>query len=401
MKLAVRERLSRAVDTLGLAEAVLKARWQVGLPVLTVLTYHRVARVEPGHLFDDGVIDATPEQLDQHLEILGKHFSVMGVAELREGLAGGRLPPNPALITFDDGYRSCHDVVAPVLQRHGMSAVFFIATHYVSARRPFWWSALNYLAKVSQRDLLRIEYPFPMTLELGPHRDAAIRMLIEVVKVTRGLDVDRFTSAVAGASGVNWSASVQRRLADELVMTWDDVRRLQASGMDIQSHTRRHYVLQTLSPASLAEELVGARCELERRTGTRPSAVSYPIGHGVAEDPAIRAAVADAGYELGFSNATGVNYLWHGIDPLDIRRISLERCISRAELRGALAFPSLGHVGAANGRQYPWSRKKSIDVAMNPRSSTTTSAKSRIPKSTVQPGRWRRTVTDSAPHKPR
>ena len=42
------------------------------------------------------------------------------------------MPRNPAVITFDDGYRDNHDEALPVLQRHRAPATFFVSTRYVS-----------------------------------------------------------------------------------------------------------------------------------------------------------------------------------------------------------------------------------------------------------------------------
>ena len=38
-------------------------------------------------------------------------------------LEGAPLPKNPVMVTFDDGYRSCHDVALPILRAVGMRAV--------------------------------------------------------------------------------------------------------------------------------------------------------------------------------------------------------------------------------------------------------------------------------------
>jgi peptidoglycan/xylan/chitin deacetylase (PgdA/CDA1 family) len=49
---------------------------------------------------------------------------------LLAGLEGTELPPNPVLITFDDGYRSCREIALPILEGFGVPAAFFIATEF-------------------------------------------------------------------------------------------------------------------------------------------------------------------------------------------------------------------------------------------------------------------------------
>jgi hypothetical protein len=59
--------------------------------------------------------------------------------------------------------------------------------------------------------------------------------------------------------------------------------------------------------------------------------------------PMIRSAVQRAGYRLGFTNATGMNYLWRTMDPLDVRRVSMMREQSTSMFRGLLAVPPLAY----------------------------------------------------------
>ncbi|MFI1971098.1 polysaccharide deacetylase family protein [Streptomyces cinnamoneus] len=44
---------------------------------------------------------------------------------------GGRLPPRPVLITFDDGYEGVHRYALPVLAEHGFAATLFASTGWL------------------------------------------------------------------------------------------------------------------------------------------------------------------------------------------------------------------------------------------------------------------------------
>src|SRR5689334_21885895 len=114
-------------------------------------------------------------------------------------------------------------------------------------------------------------------------------------------------------------------------MGWDDVRALAHAGMDIESH----HVLDTLDPTDLHDDLVGSRCELEARLGRRVRALAYPVGRRPA--PWIRRAAAAAGYEVGLTNAGGVNHVWPGavgagltLDRFSLRRVPTDRSESDA-----------------------------------------------------------------------
>jgi hypothetical protein len=50
--------------------------------------------------------------------------------------------------------------------------------------------------------------------------------------------------------------------------------------------------------------------------------------------------VHDAGYDLGFSNTSGVTWTSRPFDPLDIRRISVEHDLPMPYFRALLALPA-------------------------------------------------------------
>ncbi len=341
MKLS-RERVAHWLDRSRAADFILWARSRTRIPILPVLCYHSVGDPGPSYRFDPEVIDVTPEQFRRQLEILAKDCTVIGMDTLCAALHGEKLPPNAVLISFDDGYRSCLDTALPILRDFGFSATFFIATHYVGKRRLYWWDKIHYILKTSALDRITIDYPKPIALELADP-NAAARELLSLVKSEKGMDLDNFFDGLTRAAQVEWSDELETSLADELIMHWDDVRQLHAAGMDIESHTRTHRVLQTLEPSQLADELTGSRDDIRDEIGQSARTVAYPVGYTIRSLPVIRQAVANAGYEIGFTNASGVNYMWTQIDRFDVRRIAMGRELTPTLFRGQLAVPQLAY----------------------------------------------------------
>jgi peptidoglycan/xylan/chitin deacetylase (PgdA/CDA1 family) len=259
------------------------------------------------------------------------------------------------MVTFDDGYRSCHDVALPILREVGVPATFFIATSYVTHRRLYWWERISLLLSRARRPIGAIRYPRPLEIDL---RDPGLRNRLDgLVKTEMALDVERFLEELAAAVGVEWSPEIEALLAGEMIMTWDEVRALAKAGMDVESHTCSHRVLQTLTEADLADELTGSRQELEAQLGRPVRVIAYPIGRRIANDDHIRRAVAAAGYRAGMSNKTGVNRLWPTvfrgimapIDPFDIRRLAIDRSMSDAMFLTQVAVPVLSYTNKVNG----------------------------------------------------
>jgi peptidoglycan/xylan/chitin deacetylase (PgdA/CDA1 family) len=238
------------------AYALVNGRRAVYIPVtkrpdastLTVLTYHSVGEVTADYPFDPEVIDATPQSFEAQLATIRRHCEVVGIDDVCEALKGGRLPRNAVMITFDDGYKSCHDVALPLLVKYGLKATFFVATDYVAQRRMFWWDLVNYVLGKTAQPVLRLTYPEPLLLEMSD-RVRAVAAAIKTVKSSYGIDPRRFVRELAQAGKVELDVEREHELADRLVMNWDEVRALHGAGMDVQAHTRSHRVLQTLKPA--------------------------------------------------------------------------------------------------------------------------------------------------------
>jgi peptidoglycan/xylan/chitin deacetylase (PgdA/CDA1 family) len=332
-----RFQLAKLLEGARITEALLRLRQLAPTPWLPILTYHRVYDASAGTLYDEGVIDSTPASFDEQMGTVARYFTPMNMDGILSWFAGAPLPSNPIVITFDDGYLDNYETALPILQKHGVPATFFMATHYLTERRVFWWDRINYLIKSSRRDTFDLSYPHPASLP----RERVLRWALRIVKDTFALDLPRFLDGLADACGVEWNVDLERKMADELLMTWDHVRKLRRAGMDVQSHTRTHRVLQTLPADRLDDELRGSREDLEEELGEPVRAISYPVGKPIAEKPAIREAVRRAGYQIGFSNASGVNHVHGHLDRYDMRRLSIDVDVPHAMFRGMLAVPYL------------------------------------------------------------
>lgn len=334
----------------GLLSKLLALRARTGAPWLSILTYHRFPAHDGSEPFDDGVIDTSAEELERHVICLKRHFDVVGVDELCAFAAGGTLPPNAVAITFDDGYLDNHSQALPILRRHGCKAIFFVATSFISERKLYWWDRVAYQLKHSTRTEITLQYPAPFRVELS-NRPAAVLKTLRFIKARRALDMTRLLDELTAATGVDWSPDIEREFADKLLMNWDHVRELKQAGMDVQSHTRSHRVLQTLPADVLRLELEGSSSDLLRELGERARALAYPIGKPLEPDSPIRAEMRRAGYQIGLTNGTGPTRTWGRRDAYDIRRQTVARDLTTPYLLSILALPPLAP-------KHPWHAAK-------------------------------------------
>lgn len=104
------------------------------------------------------------------------------------------------------------------------------------------------------------------------------------------------------------------------VNTPQQIRAMSDAGIEIGSHTRRHVDLGTITDeATLRDEIIGSKHELEDMTGRTVRYFAFPFGTPKQLTPAAIRIVREAGYEA-FCSAFG-GYNFPGDDPFHVQRI--------------------------------------------------------------------------------
>lgn len=82
-------------------------------------------------------LSVTPEQFAQHLDgMLAGGYTTISLYDLWNHLyEDAALPPNPVILTFDDGYLDNYENAFPLLLERGMTATFFIVTDFAEQNR--------------------------------------------------------------------------------------------------------------------------------------------------------------------------------------------------------------------------------------------------------------------------
>jgi len=268
---------------------------------LTVLIFHRVLR-EPDPLFPDEV-DAA--RFDELLGWVSSWFNVLPLDTAIRQLHEGCLPARAAALSFDDGYADNHDVALPLLRKHGLPCSFFIATGFLDGGR-MWNDTL--IEAVRRSDCITLDLRGlhdAHGADLGQHalgnmasRRAALGQLIERVKYLPPEPRLACVDQIALRAGVT--------PPDDLMMSSDQVRALDAAGMQIGAHTISHPILATLGRQQAADEIASSRDALQALLGRKVGLFAYPNGKpGVDYRPDVHPALVR---ELGFDAAVSTRW---------------------------------------------------------------------------------------------
>ena len=105
----------------------------------TLFPYHHIVSDEDvkhiKHLYEYKNV----RQFTTDLEYLLRHYKPAAVSDIIRNMSSKKkLPENTFLLTFDDGLREVSEVIAPILQKKGIPAVFFINPAFLDNKELFY-----------------------------------------------------------------------------------------------------------------------------------------------------------------------------------------------------------------------------------------------------------------------
>jgi peptidoglycan/xylan/chitin deacetylase (PgdA/CDA1 family) len=272
-------------------------------PRLTILAGHCVRGPSNERLPKDMKIRAA--DLERILRKLGERFELVSVGA---GVRALEARPSRSMValSMDDGYKDNRTLLLPLLSELRCSATVYLESAPLDRRSLNWthkfFHALaalgpeRFVARFAELSadaravgLLRAQAPAQLN---AYHLKRILKYEAEVLERTRV--VDQLFRECGGD---------ERALCDELYMNWDDVRALDAAGVELGGHTIHHEILARLDARGCEQEIAGSKRALEAGLGHAIESFAYPFGrrwdyHATARDAALAA---------GFSSATNTH----------------------------------------------------------------------------------------------
>ncbi|MFK3739424.1 polysaccharide deacetylase family protein [Massilia sp. TN1-12] len=263
---------------------------------LCILNYHRIMAAP------DPLLDGEPnvETFEWQMRLLSECFNVLPLHDAIQLLDSARMPARAVAITFDDGYRSIHDLALPVLAKYGLPATVFVTTGHMSEKGSMWNDMILEAVRrlpdgaLDLRALGLERYPMGSAEE----RKRTARQLTERCKYMSLPARAEFTDHLQTLAGVP--------LRQDLMLDNDMLRTLAANRIEIGGHTVSHPILTRLDDEAARREIADNKRQLEEVIGRPVRLFAYPNGkRGQDYDARHAQMVADAGYAAAFTTAPG------------------------------------------------------------------------------------------------
>jgi peptidoglycan/xylan/chitin deacetylase (PgdA/CDA1 family) len=248
------------------------------------------------------------------MELVANHFNVLPLSTAARLLRTDQLPGRAICITFDDGYADNVEVALPILIEHKLTAAFFIATDFLDGGRMWNDTVIETIRNMPSQpvDLSDIDLGTYDLTTIAAKR-ACIDTVIKQIKHCPQEQRQELAEKLAEKSPYD--------LPDNLMMRREQVRQLQAAGMEIGGHTVTHPILATLERDAAIREIIQGKEILEEIIGEDLKLFAYPNGKpGVDYLPEHVEMVRRSGFEAAVSTVAGISE--KRTNPHELRRFT-------------------------------------------------------------------------------
>ena len=282
---------------------------------LTVLLYHRVLErpdeLNPG--------EPSAAQFDQQMSVLARMFNVLSLGKALARLSDGTLPARALSVTFDDGYRDNLQFAYPIFRRRNLPFAIYVPTDFPDGAGDLWWLALEKV--VDSVTELRTAIDGEVRIygcATAAEKDRTFREVYWWLRSIDETEARRYVRELSAKTGVDIAG-----MCRELVMTWDEIRRLAADPLvTIGAHTRRHYALAKLTALEAEAEMSDSIDRLQGELGRRPEHFSYPYGCPHSAGAREFAMAARLGMKTAVTTRKGMLFAEHGDQSTALPRLA-------------------------------------------------------------------------------
>lgn len=292
-------------------------------PAAVILAYHSV-RDNPeidSDWLGPGITHAT-SVFARQMELVARRFHPVTLDDILLFVKGEKeLPRRAVAITFDDGYLDNLELAAPVLQRFGISAAFYVTVGLIGREDAPWFARIRHAFMTTpRRTWTSAAQNRSWDISTASARDVALRAAYDSCAALAGPAQYQAVRDLEQALDVDGSLP-QRRL----MMSASEIMLLRRTGHIVGCHTLTHPNVAHLNDYHVMQsEVAGSKHKLEQH-------LQQPVQHFSYPHPALHpqwngdtvAATRMAGYLTAVTTTKGP--IGIGSDPLLLTRINAPR----------------------------------------------------------------------------
>lgn len=263
----------------GAGVTAFRRRRQLLDPRITLLTYHGISATA----------------FERHLRWLTARYRLVPLAEAIEWIAGGgRDEGGRIVLTFDDGYKSFHRELWPLLKKYHAPATLFAVSGFIGTGRLLWWDLIDTLLRVAREKEIAVR---------GQRWPVDYDTLVAHAKTLAEEDKLSWLDDLRAAVGAEWPRATGTPFE---LCSWDEMRELAADPLiTIGAHTCTHPILSRVSSGAARHEIEDGKTILERELQRPVKFFAYPNGRAQDFNETHAGQLHTAGFKCALTTVEG------------------------------------------------------------------------------------------------
>lgn len=187
------------------------------------------------------------KQFEHELDVFLRHFDPISMDDLVQIQKGQKKIKGPSfLLSFDDGLKQCHDIIAPILLKRGIPATFFINSAFVGNKE------LMYRYKVS--------------------------LLVEEGLLIKKLQQELNHNHIDAINDID----IDDRFSDYLenqkpYMSLEQIKKLESDGFTIGAHSHSHPYFKDISLKHQIEQVIQSTQFIKTHLTQKHKVFAFPF----------------------------------------------------------------------------------------------------------------------------
>lgn len=286
-----------------------------------ILMLHHVRPSEATEFAPNALLEVTPEFLEGVIErVRARGFDILSMDEVAARIGSGSAGRPFVAFTFDDGYRDNAEFAYPILRRHGVPFTIYLPTSFIEHEGELWWLVLERTVKTQRAVVATIGgKAIHFDCSTAALKNEAYREIYWWLRSLPETELRAYVRDLAGRHGIDF-----RDICRDLCMSWDEVRALGADPLvTYGAHTVNHVMLAKYPEATVREEMLRSRLEIERELARPVRHFAYPVGDSTSAGPREFALARELGFETAVTTRPGVIFGEHAAHLTALPRVSL------------------------------------------------------------------------------
>jgi peptidoglycan/xylan/chitin deacetylase (PgdA/CDA1 family) len=210
--------------------------------------------------------------------------------------SGVCIPSKLVILTVDDGYDDFYEIAYPKLLKYKIPTTFFPTVNFVEGKIWLWPDKLYFILRNSSKKNLTIEH-YGNLLDFDLSSDKKLRVAWQ--------KLCEFCSGINDSNKWEFIFSLAKKMNVDIpqvppsayrAVTWNQIKEMSSSGIEIGSHTLNHPILSQISNKDIIEEIYYSKIKIEEKIGHEVKTFCYPSGRAVDLNEKIAIEVRKAGY---------------------------------------------------------------------------------------------------------